>query len=88
MWAAKHPEAAGHGGPPPQLGSAQHDEHVHVHLPDPSYWPLVSSLGLFIAGGGVLLTASMGYSLLAVTGVGLLVLMIGIFGWSLEPVNG
>ncbi len=53
----------------------------HIHLPDPSYWPLVAAFGLFVAGLGVLFS-------LAIVPVGLGITVIGIFGWSLEPVNG
>jgi cytochrome c oxidase subunit I len=58
----------------------QADEH-HIHLPDPSYWPLVAAIGLFVAGLGVLFS-------LVIVPVGLAITIIGIFGWSLEPVNG
>src|SRR5581483_5331077 len=118
-WAQKHPELAGHelaegradatrvaqNSPEVQVadagahGEAEH----HIHMPDPSYWPLVAAFGLFLAGFGVLLGAGLGDWLFnpfviadyvsgseyyAVTGVGLFVLLVGIFGWSLEPVNG
>jgi hypothetical protein len=67
---------------------AEHDEHVHVHLPDPSYWPLVAASGLLVAGTGILMAAASGYAYLGVTAAGLFILMVGIYGWSLEPVNG
>jgi cytochrome c oxidase subunit 1 len=81
-----------------------HAAHAHaIHMPDPSYWPLVTAFGLFIAGLGVLLGGGLGdivfYPFIiadyvegaqyfAVTAIGLLILLVGIYGWSLEPVNG
>jgi len=78
-------------------------DHHAIHMPDPSYWPIVAAAGLALAGLGVLLGGGLGdivfYPFIiadyvtgpqyfAVTGLGLLVLIIGIYGWSLEPVNG
>jgi cytochrome c oxidase subunit 1 len=77
--------------------------HDAVHMPDPSYWPVVAAFGLFIAGLGVLLGGGLGdivfdpliiadyvqgAGYFVVTGVGLFILLVGIYGWSLEPVNG
>jgi cytochrome c oxidase subunit 1 len=58
--------AEGHGG-----GHA-------IHLPSPSFWPLVSAVGLPIMAYGVLY----GWWLV---GAGALVVLIGFFGWALEP---
>ena len=52
--------------------------HGSIHLPSPSYWPLVSGLGLPIIGYGVL------YSWWLI-GLGALVVLIGFYGWALEP---
>jgi cytochrome c oxidase subunit 1 len=96
LWIQKHPEFAGHGdGHPAPVhaavadGHATHEEHAEPHMPDPSYWPLVGGSGLLIAGVGVLATAAAGdYSLLGITGAGIAVLLVAIYGWSLEPING
>ena len=66
----------------------EHDAHAHIHMPDPSYWPPLAAVGLFIAGFGILVTAATGYGALVITAIGLLILLISIYGWSLEPVNG
>jgi cytochrome c oxidase subunit I len=63
-------------------GSAEH-EAAHggghtIHLPGPSYWPLVAALGLPTMAYGVI------YSWWLV-GAGALVLLIGLFGWAMEP---
>jgi cytochrome c oxidase subunit 1 len=50
----------------------------HVHLPSPSYWPIVLAFGLPLLGYGLMYT----YWL---TAVGALVILVSIFGWALEP---
>ena len=55
-----------------------HDEGHGIHMPSPSYFPLVAALGVPIAGYGVM------YSPLLIVG-GLLIAMLGLFGWVLEP---
>jgi cytochrome c oxidase subunit I len=50
-----------------------------IHMPDPSYWPLVLSLGMPLAGWGVVLGS------VVLMGVGTLVTLVGMFGWVLEP---
>ena len=49
-----------------------------IHLPSPSYWPLVASLGLPIMAYGVI------YSWWLV-GLGVAVTLVGLYGWALEP---
>ncbi|MBS3940288.1 MAG: cytochrome c oxidase subunit I [Actinobacteria bacterium] len=65
-------EAAAHG-------EGDHDGH-HIHMPDPSYWPLVMCLGFF----------PVAYGLLGPTpwliGLGVVWVIIGFFGWIIEPV--
>ena len=70
---------------PVQAGAApDHDEHHGevaghaIHLPSPSYWPLVASLGFPLVGYGVL------YSWWLV-GLGAVVMLVGLYGWALEP---
>ena len=61
-------------------GTAVHDEHGHgIHMPSPSYFPLVLSLGLPVMGYGVI------YKQWWLIGLGLLVLLTGAYGWVLEP---
>jgi cytochrome c oxidase subunit 1 len=57
-----HPAEGGHG----------------IHLPSPSFWPLVVSLGFPLMGYGVI------YSWWLV-GAGVAVTLVGLIGWSLEP---
>jgi cytochrome c oxidase subunit 1 len=68
---------------PVQAGASDHDPghaagHGSIHLPSPSYWPLVSGIGLPLIGYGVL------YSWWLI-GLGSLVVLIGFYGWALEP---
>ena len=71
---------------PVQAGAApEHDEKSSdhqgghgIHLPSPSFWPLVSGFGLPIMAYGVL------YSWWLV-GLGALVALVGLYGWALEP---
>jgi cytochrome c oxidase subunit 1 len=57
-----HPASDGHG----------------IHLPSPSFWPLVVSLGFPLIGYGIL------YSWWLV-GAGAAVIAVGLVGWALEP---
>ena len=49
-----------------------------VHLPSPSYWPLVLALGLPLVGYGLIFN-------LWIAGVGALVILLAIYGWVFEP---
>ncbi|MCH2304524.1 MAG: cytochrome c oxidase subunit I [SAR202 cluster bacterium] len=51
-----------------------------VHLPQPSYWPFIASLGLLVAGFGIILS-------IPVAILGASITMIGVYAWSFEPVN-
>ena len=59
-------QAAGHGG--------RHG----IHLPGPSYYPLIAALGMPVIGYGIIF-----HWWLSV--VGALVTLVGIYGWALEP---
>jgi cytochrome c oxidase subunit 1 len=73
---------------PAQAGAADaraddHDSDGHgaghgIHLPSPSYWPLVAAIGMPVIAYGVL------YSWWAV-GIGFLIALVGFYGWALEP---
>jgi cytochrome c oxidase subunit 1 len=72
------------GGEEPDTADAdaETDDHAHAepHMPKPSYWPLVASAGLPLIGYGLMFQ----WALAAIGGV---VLLIGIYGWALEPVE-
>ncbi|MEY4174733.1 MAG: hypothetical protein RI900_1898, partial [Actinomycetota bacterium] len=50
----------------------------HIHLPSPSYWPIVMALSLPIIAYGVIFNLLLSF-------VGLAILLLSIFGWCLEP---
>jgi len=85
FWHKKYVEDP-HGKPVPiPAGAAVHpsgDEHAAdghgIHLPSPSYFPLIAAAGFpFVALGFIY-----DYALL---GVGAALLLVGLFGWALEP---
>jgi PHP family Zn ribbon phosphoesterase len=55
-------------------------EHLHIHMPPPSYYPLVIALGVLLLGIGAL-------SHLAISGLGALVIIYGTWAWALEPTD-
>ena len=64
-------------------GSGEDEEHHDIHLPQPSYWPLVVALGIFIGGMGLIYPVGT----YAISIVGALIGMIAVYAWSFEPVN-
>jgi cytochrome c oxidase subunit 1 len=59
---------------------AEEESHAdaHIHLPSPSYWPIVLAAALPIITYGVI------YNLM-LSVVGTVILLLAIFGWCLEP---
>jgi cytochrome c oxidase subunit 1 len=56
-----------------------------VHLPNPSYWPLVCAIGLSLVATGIVIAflhPSLGYGLSA---VGVAITFVAAFAWSFEP---
>jgi cytochrome c oxidase subunit 1 len=50
----------------------------HIHMPSPSYWPLVLALALTLIAYGVIFN-------LVLSVIGTVVLLVAAFGWALEP---
>jgi len=67
----------------PVGASVDHDEHDgdggHIHMPDPSLWPAIHTLGVLPLGYGLV------YANWPLIGVGLVWMVIGVFGWIIEP---
>ncbi|MFA9432366.1 cytochrome c oxidase subunit I [Egicoccus sp. AB-alg2] len=61
-------------------GDGHDDRGEHIHMPDPSYWPLVMCLGFFPLAYGLI-----GPIWPAII-VGVVWIIIGYFGWIIEPV--
>jgi cytochrome c oxidase subunit 1 len=59
--------------------SAEDDEHVDIHLPSPSFYPLIVSVGLPI------IAYAMIYKVYPLAVFGGIVMLAGFYGWTLEP---
>ena len=59
---------------------AEEDEEHEVHMPNPSYWPLLVGVGLTIAAAGLMI-----HILVAIFGVAWTI--VSIYAWSLEPAS-
>ena len=65
----------------PVVGGGSEDTGGHgIHLPQPSYWPVIASLGLLIGGYGLIYHV-------AVAVIGGAIAMVSVYAWSFEPVN-
>ena len=61
-------------------GSGYGEEEHDIHMPQPSYWPIVASIGLLIGGYGLIYHV-------AFAAVGGAIAMFAVYAWSFEPVN-
>jgi cytochrome c oxidase subunit 1 len=61
--------------------------HGHgIHMPSPSYFPLIAALGLPVMAYGLIAKVSNEYLGWTIIGIGALLLFLGVYGWGLEPV--
>jgi cytochrome c oxidase subunit 1 len=84
LWHQKYREDQSGRPIPVVAGGAQEhqEEHQeHIHMPSPSFFPLLAALGFPLICYGFVLTD---YALVA---VGVVVLLFGIYGWALEPAS-
>ena len=72
--------AAGEGGHGQRDAHAL-DAQVGIHMPSPSYWPLVAALGLPFIGWGLVFGAYL------VIALGVVLLFGGFYGWVFEPLS-
>jgi cytochrome c oxidase subunit 1 len=86
LWHHKYSEDHGGRAVPVVTGAAieeqedeEHEEHPDIHMPDPSYYPLLAAAGLPLIGWGLIYNWP-------VAVVGALIAVAGLFGWSMEPV--
>ena len=84
FWHRKYAEDPAGRPVPVPVGAAevheQKDAHeLGIHMPSPSYWPLVASLGLPFIGWGLIFGA---YVIIA---LGILLMIGGLYGWVFEP---
>ncbi|MEX2394348.1 MAG: cytochrome c oxidase subunit 4, partial [Actinomycetota bacterium] len=66
------------GGEEPE--TADDHDHAEPHMPKPSYWPLVAAMSLPLFGYGLMFQW-------ALAAIGVVVLLVGIYGWAMEPVE-
>jgi hypothetical protein len=66
--------------PQPVYAGAIEEQHTGPHLPHPSYWPLLLAVAALITFAGFLVLPTT----LLVTGVGLVLVFIGMVGFGLE----
>lgn len=76
-WATKQRQIS--HGVPIGGGSTEVDTH-NIHLPQPSYWPLIASFGLLVFGFGLIFS-------IPLIVIGAAITMVAVYAWSLEPVN-
>tara|TARA_Y100000588_G_scaffold241573_2_gene255506 strand:+ start:931 stop:2790 length:1860 start_codon:yes stop_codon:yes gene_type:complete len=81
-WATK--QGSPHKEVPVSGGSGEGDGH-DIHLPQPSYWPFVVAMGILVAGYGVVFNQLIVPWALA--SIGTFIGFVGVYAWSLEPVN-
>jgi cytochrome c oxidase subunit I len=53
------------------------DDHPEIHLPPPSFWPIVLAFGLALISAGVIWS-------IFISILGVVVLLVSIAGWALE----
>ncbi|HEV7887509.1 MAG TPA: cytochrome c oxidase subunit I [Acidimicrobiales bacterium] len=64
--------------------AADPDAHHDVHMPSPSYFPLVSSIGLPIIAYGMVYGRDAGHNYV-IAALGGVILLTGLFAWAMEP---
>ncbi|MEK7681868.1 MAG: cbb3-type cytochrome c oxidase subunit I, partial [Chloroflexota bacterium] len=73
FWDQKYPDAA-HG----KAAHAEPEHHGDIHMPNPSYFHIVIDLGILVAVSGLMIHP-------AVSILGAIIMLIGIYGRSFEP---
>ena len=75
---------------PDSVGTGDVEEDVHIHMPNPSFYPLMVGIGVFMVAFSVIYSfprfnygAHLSLPILGLVGVA--VMLIGIAGWSFEP---
>lgn len=53
------------------------DDHPEIHMPSPSYWPIVLAFGLTLVASGVVSSIFVGLA-------GVAVILVAIAGWTWE----
>ncbi len=62
------------------LEQQEEEEEQHIHLPNPSYWPILLGLAIAITISGIIFISTIPW----VTIIGMILVFICIMGWALE----
>ena len=81
-WIVKREAEA--AGQPITSGEAHVDPRT-IHMPSPSYWPLIAALGVVWMGAGMFFEVPWPYVRFPVVAFGIALAFIGTIGWSNEP---
>ena len=76
FWDQKHPELK-HDAPVIAGGTSEEAEES-IHMPNPSYWPIVVGFGTALSAGLVIVHP-------ALAAIGATIALMGVYGWVLEP---
>jgi len=74
-------EAEGH----PITAPEAHVDPSTIHMPSPSYWPLVLAFGIAWIGGGLLIEFPFPYIKFPISFIGGAITFLGVIGWANEP---
>lgn len=77
FWDQKHPELA-QDKPPANAVAPVAEDPATIHMPNPSYWPIIVAFGAALMAGLVIVNPY-----LAV--IGGAITMLGVYGWIFEP---
>jgi cytochrome c oxidase subunit 1 len=59
------------------VGPHTHGEHGEIHLPPPSYWPVVMAIGITAALAGIVINTFVWIA-------GVLIILVALSGWMIE----
>jgi cytochrome c oxidase subunit I len=69
----------------PITGPEPHVDPRTIHMPSPSYWPIIVSFGLAWLAAGLLIPFPLDYIKFPISFIGGIITILGIIGWSNEP---
>ena len=88
LWEQKYPEEGHAPHPVPAVAAHDDDEHGHdIHMPSPSYYPLIVALGIFSLAVTLLLYQAFAPLGFASGALGIVLLLWGAYGWVFEPTD-
>jgi hypothetical protein len=82
---ADGPTHSGHGNPNGQ--GNPHSGEDKIHMPSPSYWPIVMAMGMGVAAGGLIYIHDNFFLSRILLAGGMATTMLSIYAWALEPAS-